>query len=77
MVPETFEHGLRALARRVPFQPFTVELLSGARIVVDHPEAMVFRGGLAVYVDRAGVPTLFDHESVSQLIGMTDQRAAS
>jgi hypothetical protein len=72
MLPKNFERTLRALVRRAPFRPFTVELVSGARIKVDHPEALVFRGGLAVYINTQGGPTLFDHESVSQLIGKTD-----
>jgi hypothetical protein len=75
MTGENFEKSLRALVRRVPFQPFTVELVSGDRFEVDHPEALVYRGGLAVYVTPEGVPTLFDHEAVSQLIGATDLHA--
>jgi len=75
MTGESFEKSLRALVRRKPFQPFTVELVSGDRFEVDHPEALVYRGGLAVYVNPEGVPTLFDHEGVSQLIGATDLHA--
>jgi len=71
MVAETFERSLRAFARRAPFSPFVVELVSGGRIAVDHPEALVFRGGLAAYIARDGTPTLFDHKSVSRLEGST------
>lgn len=52
------------MQRRKPFQSFAVELVSGERIIVDHPEAVVIRSGLAVFIDAKGVPTLFDHESV-------------
>lgn len=69
MQKETFEKTLKALARRTPFRPFTVELVSGDRVKVDHPEALVLRAGVAVFVGASGVPTLFDHEGVSQLIG--------
>jgi hypothetical protein len=58
---------LRAFQRRTPFRPFTVELVSGHRFQVDHPEALVLRDGVAVYVAPGGYPTLFDHEGVSQL----------
>jgi hypothetical protein len=68
MDPENFERSLRAMQRRKPFQPFTVALVNGDRVQVDHPEALVLRGGVAVFVAANGVPTLFDHESVSQLI---------
>jgi hypothetical protein len=67
MEANAFDRSLRAFARRASFQPFVVELVSGTRIDVDHPEALVFRGGVAVYVSAAGVPTLFDHQSVSRL----------
>ena len=69
MQPQTFERGLRAFSQRVPFQPFAVELVSGALVTVDHPEALVFRGGLAAYIAPDGTPSLFDHEGVSQLSG--------
>jgi hypothetical protein len=69
MIAESFDRSLRALARRSPFQPFAVELMSGGRIEVDHPEALVFRAGVAVYISPEGVPTLFDHHCVSRLIG--------
>ena len=75
MLPKNFERTLRALVRRKPFRPFSVEFVSGARINVDHPEALVFRGGVAVYLSSKGVPTLFDHEGVSELIGATDGTA--
>jgi hypothetical protein len=69
MDAEAFEKSLRAFVRRRPFQSFVVELVSGARVEVDHPEALVFRGGVAIYVDPSGQPTLFDHHGVSQLTG--------
>jgi hypothetical protein len=69
MTIEHFERTLRALQRRTPFRPFTVALVNGDRFQVDHPEALVLRDGVAVFVAPGGVPTLFDHESVSELIG--------
>jgi len=69
MQPQTFERSLRAFSERVPFQPFAVELVSGGLVTVDHPEALIFRGGLAVYIAPDGTPSLFDHESVSRLSG--------
>jgi hypothetical protein len=77
MRSKAFEQSLRAMVRRKPFQSFTVELVSGDRIRIDHPEALVFRGGVAVFLSAAGVPTLFDHESVSQLTGATNGRASA
>ena len=76
MTAEHFERIVRSSQKRVPFRSFAVELVSGSRIEVDHPEALVFRGGVAVYVSAGGVPTLFDHDSVAQVTDATGQRAA-
>lgn len=67
MTAENLERMLRAFQRRTPFRSFVVEMVSGSRIQVDHPEALVFRGGAAVYVAPGGDITLFDHEGVSQI----------
>jgi hypothetical protein len=68
MTSEHFQDSLQALRQRKPFHPFTVELVSGDRFEVDYPDALVVRDGIAVFVAPGGVPTLFDHEGVSQLI---------
>jgi hypothetical protein len=77
MESEIFERGLHAFSRRNPFQSFNVELSSGERITVDHPEALVYRGGLAVYVALDGTPTLFDHAGVTRMIGSPDNQSAA
>jgi len=77
MTAETFDRTLRAFQRRTPFQPFTVELVSGYRFQIDHPEAMVYRSGTGIYVASDGTPTLFDHEGVSRLVGESLQKSAS
>ena len=67
MTKNSFDRALRAFQRRSPFRPFTVELVSGNRFQVIHPEALVFRDGVAVYIAPGGYPMIFDHEGVSQL----------
>ncbi len=52
MIENIFQQSLQAFARRKPFKPFTVELVSGDRFVVDHPEALAQREAVAVYIDR-------------------------
>ena len=76
MTPKRFERTLRAFQRRAPFRSFTVELVSGDRFQVDHPEALVLRDGVAVFIAAGGVPTLFDHEGVCQIVGQETQRAS-
>jgi hypothetical protein len=67
MKEEVFERSLRAFNKRTPFKPFFVELTSGARLTIDHPEALAHRGRAAMYIDREGNFTLFDDEGVAQV----------
>ena len=76
MTAEHFDKTLQAYQKRRPFRSFAVRFISGEQIDVDHPEAMIIRGGIGAYVDAAGVPTLFDHESVSEVVGETERRSA-
>jgi hypothetical protein len=64
-----FDRTLRAFQKRSPFKPFVVALVNGDRVQVDHPEALVVRGGLAVFVAHNGTPTIFDHEGASEFVG--------
>jgi len=64
-----FDNTLTALRRRVPFHPFTVVLVNGDRYEVDHHDSFVVRDGVAIYVMPGGVPVIFDHEGVAQVIG--------
>jgi hypothetical protein len=76
MEMNAFDRSLRAFVRRIPFQPFTVELTSGSRFQVLHPEALAFNAGLAVYIGPDGTPSLFDHDSVAQLVGTASSPAS-
>ncbi len=66
MEASNFDRSLRTVQRQSPFRPFTVALINGDRFQVDHPEALVVRAGVAVFIAADGQPWLFDHESVSQ-----------
>lgn len=68
MTAESFTKVLLAMIRRRPFKPFTVELHSGDRFEIDHPEATVLRDGVAIFVAPGFVPIYFDHDSVVQII---------
>ena len=65
MVKANFDRVLQQLHRRAPFRSFVVELLNGDSVAVDHPEALIVRGGTAIFVAADGTPTWFDHESVN------------
>lgn len=64
-----FERSLRAFQRRTPFRAFTVALVNGDRIQVDHLEGLVLQDGIAVFIAASGIPTLFDHTGVSEFVG--------
>jgi hypothetical protein len=67
MKEETFERSLRAFHQHRPFQPFLVALASGARFMVEHPEALAQRGPVAVYINPDGEYTPFDRTMVTQM----------
>ena len=68
MTAENFDQAMRVLTARNPYQVFTVELNGGKRFEVDYPGALSFRDGAAVFLAHGGVPVLFDHDSVNQII---------
>ena len=76
MTTEHFDKVLRTFQKRTPFQSFSVELVSGDRFLVDHPEALVVRAGVAVFISKSGEPVLFDHEGVCQIAGEGQPAAA-
>jgi hypothetical protein len=76
MTSQNFDKTLRAYQKQKPFRSYQIRFVSGEQIDVDHPEALVFRSGVAVSVDPTGAPTIFDHESVSEIIGHIKRRSA-
>ena len=74
MQPQALDRALRGFSQRVPFRRFKVELVSGTQFTVDHPEALVFRSGVAVYIAPDGGLTVFDHEGVSRLSDTNGKR---
>ena len=75
MTAENFDRALQALRDVQPFTVFTVELNGGKRFEVDHPRALVVRDGMAVFIAPGGIPILFDHDSVNQIIGAPSNAA--
>jgi hypothetical protein len=67
MTAENFAWALRLFSSRRTFVPFVVELNTGFRLVIRHPEALVLRKDLAYYVRRDYYTRLFDASSVTQL----------
>jgi hypothetical protein len=68
MTAENLEVSLEAFVSRKPFKVFTVELHNGNRFEVDHPRAILWRDGYAIFAAPGHVTIYFDHESVVQII---------
>ena len=55
---------------------FTVAMQNGDRLEVDHPDALAIRDGMALFAGPGGIPSIFDHEGVSRVIGDLAGQAA-
>lgn len=77
MTEANFHQSLLSFVRRKPFKPFAIELVSGDRFVVDHPEAVAHRGTVAVFIDPGGAYKLFGNTAVSQLCDVPARRRRS
>ena len=65
---------IRIHAEARPFKPFFIELSSGTRIRVAHPEDIMMRNGWIV-VWRAGLPHIFEASDAVQLYRAAARRA--
>lgn len=77
MTADHFDQTLAAFQQRAPFRPFTVVMTSGTRFEVDHPRALVFRDGVAVFVGPGGAPVIFDHEGVEHFLADLSGQSSS
>ena len=68
MTPDDLQWVLRALNRRRPFHPFYIELVSGDRFLVSHPESVVRIRDFFVCRLPDGGHRVFGSRAVSQLI---------
>lgn len=68
MIPLVFEETLTDLRTRTPFEPFSIELASGSRVNVEHPEALAFSRRRAVYIGKDGKLHIFDPDGVIEIV---------
>lgn len=66
---EKFNSAIRAFKHRKPFRPFTVAMVDGDCLEIDHPDALAIRDGLGMFTAPGGMPVIFDNDGVSQVIG--------
>jgi hypothetical protein len=68
MTADHLQELVELLVEKRPFHPFTIELVGGELVEIDHPRAMIARDGNAFVMKPGGVPAWFDHDSVLQVI---------
>lgn len=68
MTRELFEESINQLLNRKPYQIFTIELQNGRIHEIDHPNALSYRDGGAVFLAPGYVPIIFDHDCVVRII---------
>jgi hypothetical protein len=68
MTPQHFTTALWGYTHRRSFKPFFIELASGDRIFITHPEAVILRGELWEYVSPTERHHVFESEGVIQLL---------
>ena len=68
MTRKRFLACLRAFLRRRPFQPFAIELASGDRVHIRHPEAVRVVGEVVLFHSPKSKFRLFEVSGVSQLL---------
>ena len=51
--------------------------MNGDRLEADHPDALAVRDGVALFAGPGGVPVIFDHEGVSQVVADLAARGSS
>jgi hypothetical protein len=66
--PESFPRAFQAFLSRRPFLPFLIELESGDRISVTHPEAIRQFGDLFVHRAPDRTQKMFEVSAVCQFI---------
>jgi hypothetical protein len=71
MKKENFERVRKAFFDRRPFHPFTMELVNGVGIEVNHPEAVRFYGELLKYTSTTEIQCVFAMEDVVRFIDAT------
>lgn len=71
MTREDFQKVLDAFCKRMPFRPFTIELVSGSHIEINHPEALRQHDDLLVYKSTSGIQSVFGYESIIRFIDAT------
>ena len=66
---EIFSETILSFRKRTPYHPFAIVTVTGEKYEIDRPDAIVERDGMAVYAAPGGIPVIFDHEGVSEIIG--------
>jgi hypothetical protein len=71
MNKENFDRAFQIFQRRKPWRPFTLELLTGSRIEIEHPEALTRYEDLVKHQSSTGLQSVFEYTSVVRFLAAT------
>jgi hypothetical protein len=71
MSAENFSLVFSLFSRREPWRPFTIELVSGARVEVNHPESLSQSEEILKCKSTTGLVCIFEVASVVRFIDAT------
>jgi hypothetical protein len=71
MTKENFERVLAAFLKRTPFEPFSLELVNGTRLEVNHPEALELSQTLIVCKSTNPIKSVFEYDAVARFVDAT------
>ena len=77
MTLENFVNALRDHYKERPFRQFDIELASGAKVRVVHPDTISFWGTRAHILTPDGMTHHLDHHSVVQITSTNEPPAAA
>jgi hypothetical protein len=68
MTEENFFEAVRLFCKRKPFRPYFIEFLTGDRLLISHPEAVIRLKKLAILTTTSSQHHLFDGSTVSRVV---------
>jgi hypothetical protein len=71
MTRENFEKLFRGFSQRKAWRPYTIELVNGGRLEVNHPESLSWNNDVLKCKSTTGLDCYFDWTSVVRFIDAT------
>ncbi len=77
MSPNNFKRVFHAFKKRLPFRSFTLELINGQWVEVNHPEALSQQEDLVIFTNPGGTRSVFECGAVVRFVQGTSSATNS